>query len=137
MRVSAVPPFALPHLTEAPVTVGDFVIPQDSLVIANLSFIMKDPEHFPSPHTFKPERFLTSKGRFIKDERLIPFGLGRRSCIGEELARNQIFLFLGSLLQQLRFLPPDNHPAPNPENCNAKYIRIPEDFYFKAEKINY
>ena len=48
--------------------------------------------------------FLTwSLPRYMKNERLIPFGVGRRYCMGEQLARNEIFIFLADLLQQLRW----------------------------------
>ena len=33
---------------------------------------------------------------------MVPFGLGRRYCMGEQLARNEIFIFLADLLQQRR-----------------------------------
>ena len=34
-----------------------------------------------------------SVDRFLKNERLVPFGLGRRNCMGEILARNEVFIF--------------------------------------------
>ena len=40
--------------------------------------------------------------RFSRSDRLVPFGLGRRYCMGEQLARNEIFIFLADLLQQRR-----------------------------------
>ena len=49
---------------------------QGSVLLANLSFIMKDPQYFKDPLTFNPYRFIDTQGNFIKNERVIPFGVG-------------------------------------------------------------
>ena len=71
--------------------------------------------------------------RFVKNEKMVPFGIGKRICMGELLARNELFLFTVNLLQKIRFLPPDNMPAPSEENYNASMTRIPDDFYLRME----
>ena len=70
--------------------------------MANLHFIMKDPAHFKEPATFNPHRFLDGEGRFVRSERVVPFGIGKRACMGEPLARNELFLFFANLVQRLR-----------------------------------
>lgn len=58
------------------------------------------------PQTFNPERFLNAEGTEVKKvdgEKVQVFGLGKRKCIGEPIARWQVFLFLTTLLQQLEF----------------------------------
>ncbi|XP_017658800.1 vitamin D 25-hydroxylase isoform X2 [Nannospalax galili] len=52
------------------------------------------------PDMFYPERFLDSNGYFTKKEALVPFSLGRRHCLGEQLARMEMFLFFTALLQR-------------------------------------
>lgn len=72
-----------------------------------------NPDYFPEPHKFKPSRFLESDGITPKrDEHLIPFGMGKRMCLGESLARMEIFLILSSLLQRYRFSVPENREPP-------------------------
>ena len=71
--------------------------------------------------------------RFVKNEKMVPFGIGKRICMGELLARNELFLFTVNLLQKIRFLPPDNMPALSEENYNASMTRIPDDFYLRME----
>lgn len=59
-----------------------------------------------NPSTFNPERFLNSEGtevNKVEGEKVVTFGLGKRRCIGEVIARNEVFLFLAILIQKLRF----------------------------------
>ncbi|XP_042843612.1 cytochrome P450 1A2 isoform X2 [Panthera tigris] len=61
------------------------------------------------PFEFRPERFLTADGTAINkilSEKVMIFGLGKRRCIGEVLAKWEVFLFLAILLQQLEFSVP-------------------------------
>ena len=64
------------------------------------------------PENFRPERFLDEHGNIIKREELIPFSIGRRICLGESLAKMELFLYLATLFQKFEFLPasPDKVP---------------------------
>ncbi len=64
-----------------------------------------DERNFPEHEKFKPERFLDESGVFKRDDRCVLFGLGKRRCPGEQLARAEVFLFLTSLLQQFKLVP--------------------------------
>lgn len=63
-----------------------------------MSALFEDPELFSDPKAFKPERFLDESGNLTKCDELIPFGIGKRACLGEALARMELFLFLANLL---------------------------------------
>ncbi len=57
----------------------------------NLGAVMTDPDNFPDPLRFDPERYLSEGGRkFSPHPKMITFGLGRRRCLGETLARYRI-----------------------------------------------
>ncbi|KAB7500703.1 Cytochrome P450 2L1 [Armadillidium nasatum] len=71
--------------------------------------IHSDEKYFDSPKEFRPERFLNSDGKFeAPKENFIPFGTGKRQCLGETLARMELFIFLTAMLQELHFSVPPN-----------------------------
>ena len=65
---------------------------------------MHDPKLFPEPDSFKPERFLEPNGAYIlfRPNGFIPFGMGRRACLGEKLALADLFLMVVNILQKTR-----------------------------------
>ena len=63
---------------------------------------MRDPEHYESPDTFWPERYIDESGHFIKDERVIPFGIGKCYCLGQSLAEKEFFLFFTGMLHKFK-----------------------------------
>ena len=66
---------------------------------------MRDPEHFPDPDVFIPERFIDEDGKFIKDEQVCPFGVGKRYCLGQSLAEKEYFLFFVGVMRRFQFKP--------------------------------
>ena len=79
--------------------------------------------------------FETFISRLIKNERLIPFGIGKRTCMGELLARNEIFLFAINLIQRIQFLPPKHNPQPDPSKYLVNLTRIPDDFHIRFVRV--
>ena len=69
--------------------------------------------------------------RLIKNERLIPFGIGKRTCMGELLARNEILLFAVNLIQRVQFLPPKHNQQPDPSKYLVNLTRVPDDFHIR------
>ena len=58
-----------------------------------------DPANFESPETFRPERFLSEDGtEVVKPEAFIPFSVGQRACMGDQLAEKELFLIVSSLI---------------------------------------
>jgi len=100
-RMSCVGPLSLPHVTTSDASIGRFSFPAKSTFFANLSFYSNNPDTFTRPHMFNPDRFLSPEGRFLKHGDFLPFGVGLRYCLGESLARSQLFIFLATLLQAI------------------------------------
>jgi methyl farnesoate epoxidase/farnesoate epoxidase len=87
-------------------------LPQDSTIIICPWSVLSDPGHWGDPEVFRPERFLDSDGKFMKDEWMINFGSGKRFCLGESLARNVLFVFFTAFFQEFSLSLPEGDPKP-------------------------
>ncbi|GIX69326.1 cytochrome P450 2A10 [Caerostris extrusa] len=85
--------------------IAGFTVPASSIIVFNLGPMHFDPTHFPDPHRFDPSRFLDASGKKVKKEGPYPFGVGRRSCIGESLAQMEVFIMIGSIVQNFTVYP--------------------------------
>ncbi|CAH2325463.1 vitamin D 25-hydroxylase [Pelobates cultripes] len=105
LRFCNIAPLGIFHATSRDTVVRGYSIPEGTTVITNLYSVHFDEKYWVDPEIFYPERFLDSSGQFIKKEAFVPFSLGRRHCLGEQLARMEMYLFFTSLLQRfhLRF----------------------------------
>ncbi|KAJ9577737.1 hypothetical protein L9F63_005730 [Diploptera punctata] len=112
MRLNTVAPVAPAHRVTEDTTLAGYNIPKDTTMIASLWCLLSNEEHWGDPQNFRPERFLDDEGNFVKDDWMISFGTGRRTCLGEVMARNLLFLFYTTLLQQFTFTIPHGHKKP-------------------------
>ncbi|KAH7718337.1 CBN-CYP-33C9 protein [Aphelenchoides avenae] len=91
------------HRTTRDVTVGGHLLPKGTTIVPQISTIHYDGQIFPNPKRFDPERFLDQNGRFKPMAEVFPFSIGKRQCLGESLARMELFLFLANLLNHFKF----------------------------------
>ncbi|KAF6118203.1 cytochrome P450 family 2 subfamily D member 6 [Phyllostomus discolor] len=112
-RFGDIAPLGLPHKSSRDIEVQGFLIPKGTTLITNLSSVLKDETVWKQPSRFCPENFLDAQGRFVKQAAFMPFSAGRRLCLGEPLARMELFLFFTCLLQRLRFSVPEGQPRPS------------------------
>ncbi|CAK9820343.1 Methyl farnesoate epoxidase [Anthophora quadrimaculata] len=124
-RLANIGPTSIPHRAIMDSNLLGFEIKKNYTLLANLKSVHMDKEHWGDPEVFRPERFINENGQFINDSWLIPFGLGRRKCLGETLAKNTIFLFMACLLQKLHFILPVNHPKPCLQGIDGFVISPP------------
>uniref|UniRef100_H2ZDN1 Uncharacterized protein n=1 Tax=Ciona savignyi TaxID=51511 RepID=H2ZDN1_CIOSA len=80
-----------------------------------ISMSNRNEKVFPEPDKFNPDRWINEKGGFRKEllQHFFPFGIGKRSCAGESLARANLFIVVATLLQHLELLMPDETAAAN------------------------
>lgn len=90
-----------------------YSIPKGTVVIPNLSSVLFEEGQWKSPREFNPENFLDDKGEFVKPEAFMPFSLGPRMCLGEGLARMELFLFMVTLLRKFNFIWPKDAGEPD------------------------
>ena len=76
-RLGSIAPMAVPHRALQDIKIDKYRIPKDTFVFSVLYHIMRDPDYWHDPEIFKPERFLNESGEVIKEERFIPFGVGK------------------------------------------------------------
>lgn len=106
-RHSSFLPFTIPHCATRDTSLNGYFIPKDTCVFINQWQINHDPELWKDPSTFNPDRFMSADGIELdkmEGEKVMIFGMGKRRCIGEVIARNEVYLFLAILIQRLRFL---------------------------------
>ncbi|KAJ1087368.1 hypothetical protein NDU88_000544 [Pleurodeles waltl] len=82
-------------------------IEKGTIVIANLPSSLYDPDHWETPQQFNPEHFLDKDGNFVTSDAFLPFSAGHRVCLGEMLARTELFIFFSSLLRAFTFQLPE------------------------------
>ncbi|XP_044515039.1 cytochrome P450 1A2 [Gracilinanus agilis] len=101
-------PFTIPHSTTRATALNNFYIPKGTCIFVNQWQTNHDPKLWGDPSVFRPERFLSADGTINKalSEKVLLFGLGKRRCIGETIARWEVFLFLAILLHQIEFSVP-------------------------------
>ncbi|KAH9523363.1 cytochrome P450 2 sub U member 1 [Bulinus truncatus] len=111
-RAASIAPLGVPHLCNAHTTVAGYTVPKGTLVIPNLDAVLHSKSIWGDPEVFRPERFLDDRGDVKNKEELIPFSVGRRACLGEALAKMELFLYLANLFQKFEFLPPSPGKVP-------------------------
>ncbi|KAM4584978.1 cytochrome P450 2U1 [Odontesthes bonariensis] len=111
-RLTVVVPLAIPHMASETIEFRGYTIPKGTVIFPNLWSVHRDPTVWEDADTFNPARFLDDEGRLVRKECFIPFGIGRRVCMGEQLAKMELFLTVTSLLQAFTFRLPEGKPPP-------------------------
>ncbi|XP_040290382.1 cytochrome P450 2C29-like [Bufo bufo] len=116
-RILDLSPVALFHATTEEVKFRSYTIPKGAIVIPFLTSVLTDPSQWETPEEFNPGHFLDEDGQFRTRPAFMPFSTGRRSCLGEHMARMEIFLIFSALLQKFTFTLP-----PGAKRQNAKFL---------------
>ncbi|KAI3821078.1 hypothetical protein L1987_08638 [Smallanthus sonchifolius] len=106
LRLYPAAPLSGPHESIEDCIVGGYTVPKGTRLLVNIWKIHHDPQIWTDPFEFQPERFLTSqkeidvKGRHFE---LIPFGSGRRICLGSSFALEIVQFILASIIHGFDF----------------------------------
>jgi cytochrome P450 len=113
--------------------IGGYKIAKGTTVVPQLSVSNMDDDVFPNPATFNPDNFLEEdKITFKKVDEFVPFSVGKRSCLGEGLARMEMFLILTSILQKFRLTWPNDDVPINVEPVFGLSM-VPHEYKCKVE----
>jgi cytochrome P450 len=116
LRLRPVLPNAEPRLVKEEVTIGGHTYPPGAVLILAAALVHTDPDIYPEPHAFRPERFLDAKpGTYT----WIPFGGGRRRCLGASFALLEMRLVLRAAAERFTV-----HPAGPLKRTRRRMITI-------------
>ncbi|KAI6105130.1 cytochrome P450 [Pisolithus croceorrhizus] len=90
------------HRAQTDIIYKNICIPEGAIVFGNHWAISRDPNVYPNPDKFDPQRWLGSDGRIREDLRFPSFGFGRRICPGQHIANRSIFINAALLLWSFR-----------------------------------
>jgi cytochrome P450 len=115
LRLKPVLPNAEPRLTKRTVTIGATEYPPGVALLASAYLVHHDPAIYPDPHAFRPERFLgTAPGTYT----WLPFGGGRRRCLGASFAIQEMKIVIRSAVAHFTLSP----AGPRPERTARRSI---------------
>ncbi len=107
MRLRPVLPNAEPRLTKQPVEIGGVRYPPGVALLASAFLVHRDPEIYPEPHAFRPERFVGNPpGTYT----WLPFGGGRRRCLGASFALQEMKVVIRAVLARCELSPAGGRP---------------------------
>ncbi|XP_041485110.1 cytochrome P450 1A5-like [Lytechinus variegatus] len=104
MRYSSIAPTAVPRATTRDTKLGGYSIPKGTMVMMNTYSMHFDPQEWDQPDKFLPDHFLDTSGT-VRDHppSFLPFGAGRRGCLGEAVAKADLFLIFTWFMQNYTF----------------------------------
>jgi cytochrome P450 len=105
------PAWAIGRKAIADYTIGEFVLPAESIVLTSPFVVHRDSRWFPEPEKFDPTRWQNDDAEKRPKFSYFPFGGGTRVCIGERFAWAEGVLVLATLAQKWRFRGVPDHPA--------------------------
>ncbi|KAG1746566.1 cytochrome P450 [Suillus paluster] len=121
-----------PHKTTKEVIWENYCIPAGTMVFGNHWSISRDPEVYPEPYAFKPERWIDDHGRLRDDLKFFVYGFGRRVCPGQHVANRSVFINSLLILWAFRLALDPTQPLDDMIYMNADIPKKPCPIEFEA-----
>ncbi|XP_066932970.1 steroid 17-alpha-hydroxylase/17,20 lyase-like [Clytia hemisphaerica] len=129
-------PFTLPHTTTKATSVGGHNLKKGTPCLFNIWTAHRDEKYWENPNEFKPSRWLDEEGKFNQHlhPSYLPFGLGKRSCVGETTARPELFLILSRLIVSFKISANPNQPLPKTSEEIIASVKYPLPYTVMVEE---
>lgn len=135
-RLANIVPLSVTHMSSEEATLRGYTLPKGTWVVPNLDSVLHDKDIWGEDvMTFRPERFIDNCGKLKNPDEFIPFSIGRRACLGESMAKMELFLFLSNMFQRFRFLPPNPYGVP-PLTYTFASVVSPQAYQVRAVQRN-
>ncbi|XP_036593067.1 cytochrome P450 2C23-like [Trichosurus vulpecula] len=121
-------PASLPHAVTQDIQFQKYVLPKGTTIFPLLYPVLHDSKEFPNPDQFDPQHFLDENENFKKSDYFMPFSIGKRSCLGEGLARMELFLFLTTILQNFTLKPVGDPNEISIKSKRSGFITLPPHY---------
>ncbi|OQV15854.1 Cytochrome P450 2J2 [Hypsibius exemplaris] len=113
-------------------TLMGYRIPKRCFIMPNFKSVNVDPKLWTDPLTFNPNRFLDEQGKVFEPAHFMPFSIGKRACVGEALARMEIFLFFANTMQRFLIRAPRDSDIPSTDEYTTGISCRPTEFKIEA-----
>ncbi|XP_050695441.1 cytochrome P450 2L1-like isoform X2 [Eriocheir sinensis] len=137
MRMISLVKFGVQHAANRNTELGGYTIPKGTILNTSVFIIHSDSRYWDQPEKFMPERWLDEAGKFVsKKEGFLPFGVGKHSCIGENLSRVELFIFLTIIYQSFSVAPPPGKTIDLTPDNSSFLFHLPKfhDLVFTARQ---
>ena len=133
-RLANIAPLGVLHSTSEDTKYLGYNIPKNTIVVPNLYSASLDPTLWNEANEFDPTRFLDENGNVMKRDLIIPFSVGPRACLGEPLARMELFMVFVHMIQHFHFERENNDVKHSMEAQPNKKIRSPLKYKLKVNR---
>ncbi|OSD02925.1 cytochrome P450 [Trametes coccinea BRFM310] len=135
LRWHVVAPIGVPHRSVADDDYNGYFIPGGSIIIANQWAMSRDPNHYPDPENFNPDRFLINGqlNHKVRDPSSYVFGFGRRICPGRNFGEAGLFITCASILHAFTITPPlDERGVPRKLEMKTNNLAVSHPLPFEC-----
>ena len=115
LRLSSTTPLGLPHKATEDSSISGRNVPKDTQILFNFWNLHHNPAEWENPEHFNPHRWLDEEGKYVpgRHKSFLPFSAGKRVCLGESLAKTELFLFFSRLIRDFKFEANPMEPFPS------------------------